>query len=44
MNGKLGEAGVAIATVVEVSVSTGCGGALRRGQGERGELDWVLQH
>lgn len=44
MDSKLGEAGMAIATVVEVSVSTRCGGALRGGQGERGELDWVLQH
>lgn len=33
----------AIAPIVVVSVFT-CGSALRGGEGERGELDWVLQH
>ena len=44
MNGELCKSGRAIATVVLISVSTGCGGALRGGQGEWGKLDWILQH
>ena len=43
MRGWLCESEVAIAPIVVVSVSTG-GSALRGGQGEWGELDWVLQH
>ena len=44
VDGELCESGRAISTVVLVSVSTGGVRALRGGQGEWGELDWILQH
>lgn len=44
MKGELWESGRgAIAPIVVVSAST-CRSAPRGGEGERGKLDWVLQH